>query len=525
MKRDHKMTIRFGGAELMRNGHRATDENGRMHLDSRALSDRQSEAGMRSNVTSEEQERTFLPQSEDEIQALERLIRHESGTIADRERMMPNKSTDEPDRVQAAKGPSVWKFPEPIRQIKVTNVETEQKLFAASNRIEDGDMVTQHSAPSVAIGTVPMSSTGLAPVVQLDNTDLPQQFTPVEDKPYSISDWDLGSLEGSHTSGRVGNLPSIADYSRIRSRGPSWLKVFASVAGAIATGALFGYLALALFAGQGPWSGGSNSESTAVNETAVIPSLDPDASSGNNGTAIDSSGVSGGIVDIGIPDSGDSPLVSDGAAAVAQVNLKAQSFHALQYGVFSSAEGADMAVSELADQGLAAYRWDTENDFRVYVGMSSDRDGALALSQLLNGIEVYVKEIELPAVQTMPFSGDAQMLQNYWSATNELIEMLDRLTLGQLELGTLKPFSADQASAWKQLHEQWLSASSAATAKLTNEQNKKAAGQLAQAINTAAVSLAEFDKKPSASHLWNAQSALMAAVFAEKGWLESSGRL
>src|SRR5690606_6541886 len=41
---------------------------------------------------------------------------------------------------------------------------------------------------------------------------------------------------------------------RSKEEGPSWWKVFASAAGAVATGALFGYLVLTLFSGSPPFA-------------------------------------------------------------------------------------------------------------------------------------------------------------------------------------------------------------------------------------------------------------------------------
>lgn|GEM_PF-766645 len=522
MKRDRKMTIRFDGAESMTNGRRAAGDEVRMNPQLRVLPDRQAEDELRKSEATAGQERLHRPPVQDDIQELEQLIRQENGTIAQRDGRLPERA-GQTGRIEPTNGPRVWTFPEPITPAKTKNAAVEQSPNPAANRTEDAAPPALHPAAPAAKDAAPLATgrTAVIPAAGLASPPLSEA-----DKPYSVSEWELGSLEGAHASDRFGIRPAASDYSRTRSRGPSWLKVFASVAGAIATGALFGYLALALFAGQGPWSGGGGDEGAVVSTTAADPGTSPSASSGSNGNAALPGAVGNGATAPVGADNSNSPDAGNGKGASVPVDLKAQSFQALQYGVFSSAEGADTAVSDLAERGLAAYRWDTASDFRVYVGISGDRDGALALSQLLDGMDVYVKAIELPAVQTMPFSGEADLLQKYWRETGELIGELDRLTLDQLALQSPKPLGADVAASWKKLHEQWLSTSAAIASKLTNEEDKKASDQLAKSINTAAVSLVEFDKKPSTAHLWNAQSALMAAVFAEKGWLESSaGRL
>jgi hypothetical protein len=44
--------------------------------------------------------------------------------------------------------------------------------------------------------------------------------------------------------------------------------------------------------------------------------------------------------------------------------------------------------------------------------------------------------------------------------------------------------------------------------------------KLIQSMNTAAKSLEEYDKKPSESHLWAVQGALMEAIVTQKEWYE-----
>ncbi|GMK38395.1 hypothetical protein PCCS19_14490 [Paenibacillus sp. CCS19] len=461
---------------------------------------------------------------QDDIQALEQLIRHGHAS-----RSMPpstelSAGKDKPVQAvpeQAETRPSVWHFPEPIHKPKQNRVETERKMEYAAKRIEaetaSGDMTALDLIESNQ--SLPPSIEQTQPIVVVSP---PAEQTHMQ----TTRSYDWGIVEDGADKGTAGFR--YADINHIRSaRGPSWLKVFASVAGAIATGALFGYMALALFAGEGPWAGG-NGEKTLPDTEQTTISL-PDANGGQSGTKTGSGGTTP-VTSSDVSTEGKDPAVSpdkqtDASAAVVQVGLPAMTYQALQYGVFSSAEGADAAVAEMKDKGLAAYRWDTGQDFRVYVGISSDREGAESLTEQLGGLEVYVKAIELPAIDSMPFNGDAELFKQYWKQTGELLAVLDRLTLGQLQQNKLEPFSAAVSTAWKKIHEQWLTTSSSVTAKLSGDQASAAASRLSQSINTAAVSLEQFDKKPSAAYLWNVQSALMGAIFAEKGWLDFSAGL
>lgn len=464
---------------------------------------------------------------QDDIQALEELIRHGSGSSAEGKPAM-QQVADKPAEENAEQvdhQPKVWHFPEPIHKPKQNRVETERKSSPAAKRIE-AEITNNEMNPLDLIA----SNQSLPPVIEQTQPLVVIAPPPEISQTQPVPSYDWGIIEeerGSRSDKGTGGF-RYADINHIRSaRGPSWLKVFASVAGAIATGALFGYMALALFAGEGPWAGGSGEKTPTDSEQTTI-SL-PGATGNQTDTQTGTSGAA--------PEAGNDPAnagtdqaaspdkPSDTSAAAVQLAVPGQTYQALQYGVFSTAEGADAAVAELKDKGLAAYRWDTAADFRVYVGISNDRDGAAALTEQLDGLEVYVKAIELPSIESMPFNGDAELLTQYWKQTSELIAVLDRLTLDQLSQNKLEPFSTAVSAAWKKMHEQWLATSSAVTAKLSGEQASAGASRLSQSINTAAVSLEQYNKKPSAAYLWNVQSALMGAIFAEKGWLETNAGL
>lgn len=467
---------------------------------------------------------------QDDIQALEQLIRHGNPAHAAANPLEQRVNKDKPveaSEEQPANRPSVWHFPEPIHKPKQNRVETERKTESAAKRIED-------EVDDIDLSPVDLieSNQSIPPIIE--QTQPVVVVSPPSERSLTQTsrsyDWGI-VVEEDRARGKDKGTAGLryADINHTRSsRGPSWLKVFASVAGAIATGALFGYMALALFAGEGPWAGGSGEQTKADTEQ---PTISLPANDGQQGTQSGSNGsTTTPIAGSDTTAEGADPAVStdnqpDTSVAAVQVDVPAQTYHALQYGVFSAAEGADAAVAELKDKGLAAYRLDTGEDYRVYVGISSDRDGALALTQQLDGLEVYVKAIELPAVDSMPFNGDAELLKQYWKQTSELITVLDRLTLDQLDQAKLAPFSTAVSAAWKKLHEQWLSTAADVTAKLSGDQASAGASRMSQAINTAAVTLQEFDKKPSAAYLWNVQTSLMGAIFAEKGWLESNAGL
>lgn len=290
---------------------------------------------------------------------------------------------------------------------------------------------------------------------------------------------------------------------------PSWMKVFLSVAGALATGAVFGYLLLSLFTGTSIWP----------KDNALPVNTVPQGTINDSGKEPAGGNVGGG----------DAPVVGEGGqpASVPMVALsvQAQSYYLLQYGVFSNAEGMNAAIAELTSKGLAAAGLTTASDYRVFAGMAGDRSQAAAISKQLTDMEVYVKQIDIAVPEQFPFNGKAAAAESFFTQTNALIGMLDDLALTQLEQPSLSPLGSSAAEAWQTEHQEWTESVKAMQAGVEDQAGKAFLIKLIQSINTAAESMAEYDKNPSQSHLWAVQSALMDSISTQKGWFESISAL
>ncbi|AZN42292.1 SPOR domain-containing protein [Paenibacillus albus] len=348
----------------------------------------------------------------------------------------------------------------------------------------------------------------------------PQQSTQVIDM-YPIIDVEEEDRYRRASSNDRNARPSLGSYltgsSQRPNRGPSWYKVFASVAGAIATGALFGYFVLTLFTGGDATTGNDAAPVTSKPSSEASTDTAASGTDKNANVSKDSNtttNASGGAINSGNQ--------ANSQAALVQVKVPATTYYMLQYGVFSNKEGLDAAVNELNDKGLAAASLTSSEDYRVYVGMSTDKDNAALLGQLLTGMDVYVKPIELPAVSSIPFKGDRSVVESFFSQTNELLTKLDSLTLEQLSGSSTGGLAA---GAWKQQHETWTQSASLMEAGMTDKVNKNALLKLVQSINTAALAADAYVKKPSEAYLWSMQKALMEAVFTQKGWFASMDAL
>ncbi|MBO9597572.1 MAG: SPOR domain-containing protein, partial [Cohnella sp.] len=162
-----------------------------------------------------------------------------------------------------------------------------------------------------------------------------------------------------------------------RNDNPTWTRVLLSVAAAIATGALFGYMVLTLFTGEPMFPGKQASEG--IQTTAQAGAPDTSASAAAAPHASDAVPGAGNAAD---------PNAADGDKALAEIPVN-EAF-VLQYGVFRNADSTRLAAAQLKDVGLPA-AIDEGDGYRVYAGIASTRAEAELLAAQMPNIEVYIK--------------------------------------------------------------------------------------------------------------------------------------
>ncbi|NUU74480.1 SPOR domain-containing protein [Paenibacillus xylanilyticus] len=272
-------------------------------------------------------------------------------------------------------------------------------------------------------------------------------------------------------------------YSYKRNRPPRGWKMIGSVTGALVTGALFGMVILSFF----------NREGT---DPGVLPQTNQPVSS--------VTGVQGAA----------------GTEQQVQSVLNGGSYYALQYGVFSSPERAEQAKLELSQAGIAAGT-DPDDGNRVYAGISADREEAKLLSSRLKseGVELYVKEIAYPAVNSAALGMNQEDVQLFFSSSATLVEQLSTLSIGQLGQVTPEPVPAETMTTLQNQHQSWLTG----VGKLSAEVGQEAepiVSAMKKSMNSAITAVAEYNKNPSNVHMWSVQSDLMDYVLQQKKWLE-----
>jgi hypothetical protein len=272
-----------------------------------------------------------------------------------------------------------------------------------------------------------------------------------------------------------------------RSEGPSWWRVFASVAGAVATGALFGYLVLTLFTGESPFpippASGTDAHAQASAEPGVV-----------------SSQVQGTI-----------PSGNSGAGSAGQIT--ASSMYLLQYGVFRSQETMNAALDVLKGKGLPS-AVDRADGYRIYVGATDSSAEALRLVGQLAGLEVYVKSSVGDAIRASAAQGGEE-LAAFVQQSAELTRKLSGLSVSALQDELPQPMDPSALSSLRETYRLWLEAVPGA-ARLTGTA-QEAAKSIEQSLKAAMVSVDDYSRKNSRFHLWSIQSDVMNAILGDRG--------
>ncbi|WP_336101640.1 hypothetical protein [Paenibacillus phytohabitans] len=292
-----------------------------------------------------------------------------------------------------------------------------------------------------------------------------------------------------------GNLYGGSYHTR---RPSYWWKFALSVAGALGTGILLGYAALSFISGGGTGTG-NGSGSSAV-QTGIVQSQN------------DTGG--GAEADItGVPVEG----TGEAVAVHVPVQIAAQSYYLLQYGVFSTPAGAAQAQQELLAAGLAA-GLDPADGNRVYAGMSPEREQAKLLSSGLKnqGIELYVREVALPAVDQVSYNGTAEAVDSYFAVSSQLLSELSGLSASLLS----GMASGTDSSAVSDLHMQWTETVKQLESGLSPE-GKSIATVLEKSMSRGISALNEYGKNKAEGLLWEVQEAMMSFLTGQKSLLSA----
>jgi stage II sporulation protein B len=285
----------------------------------------------------------------------------------------------------------------------------------------------------------------------------------------------------------------------VRRSGAPWAKILTSMSGAVITGLMFGYFVLSLFTG---------------NNQPIDEQL-------NNANLAGSPGATEPQNITGTNNSPSAAAISDNI----QLDLEAQNYHVVQIGVFGQTEGVERTKADLERKGYA-FAVESSENYRVYAGITKNRDFALGLSKKMEeeGFEKpIIKDLQLASLEYLVWNGAVEPVQSYLSEGRKLVGRISELTTEKLSASNPPAIDSAVLNEIKASHQQWgRLAGNVATG--NDSQLKSKLQGMDREMNVAMNSLTEYSKKPQPAYLWQAQSALMKYVLLEKEILASVGQ-
>ncbi|MFC0212605.1 SPOR domain-containing protein [Paenibacillus chartarius] len=315
-----------------------------------------------------------------------------------------------------------------------------------------------------------------------------------------------GGYEGYSREDRPGRMDHEAGYEprpgtryTRSSTPPPWTRIVLSVTGAVVTGVLFGFVVLSMFTEDTlpfrlPGLGGQT--------PAAVTGAAAGGTAGQQGA--DKAAASGSIT----------------AESVVAVNLPARSYSFLQNGIFSSGSAVQAAEAELKKKGYAAASMaESAEKTTVFAGFALQKEEAAELRSKLqaNKVDAFVKAVNIPAAPKLKWDGKATAgeLSTFFQQGNKLTQMMAGLTVLHLRETTPTALEDSTMNGLKSSYQSWVAAATAV--KNGAAPNAEPALQrMSSSMNSAVQSLEAYKKAPSTGMLWNAQSALMQYVLAEK---------
>lgn len=290
----------------------------------------------------------------------------------------------------------------------------------------------------------------------------------------------------------VEQLETSSSQYNYRKRTTNWWKLSGSIAGAVMTGVLFGAVVLAVF----------NQDITMPVPTGGVPSQSDPTTSVSSTT----------------------PNPNESSTSIPPVGIKLpdKTYYFLQYGVFSTAQGVQLAQEELRASGIAAAR-DTVDEKRVYAGVSSEREQAKLLGNELKtkGVNLIIHEVVFPRAAVVPFQGEAALLENYVESSVAIVDLLSTASADRLQQAKAKALDEAELKALQKAHQEWIASATGIQGKLAGKQ-LEAVTVMDKSIHSAVEAMSEFNKKGAKPLLWEVQNELMKFILAEQHMLSST---
>ncbi len=302
-------------------------------------------------------------------------------------------------------------------------------------------------------------------------------------------------------------LPVRTTY-RKKGKTTNWFSLTTSITGAILTGIVLGMFVLSMFRG----------EANPVQSTKEPAAID-------NGSAAVLDGA-GEIKLDAVEDKGTISGIENQSASLTAIAIPEQTYFLIQNGVFSSLEGANIAVQQLKDMGLSG-AVNHSDQFSVFAGAALLKEDALLLSHYLQNesLEVFIKPYVLPAVKQIAWvQQEGTQVQDYMNKSRSLVDLILGMTATGLQDINESTLPTPDKQLVQQEHKLWTEVANQIEASAPKDV-KSIVQQMNKSLNSAILTVEQYDKNPTEVFLWQAQAAVSEHIIAQKQFIDAAMKL
>ncbi|MBP1930402.1 hypothetical protein [Ammoniphilus resinae] len=202
------------------------------------------------------------------------------------------------------------------------------------------------------------------------------------------------------------------------------------------------------------------------------------------------------------------------------LHLPAQSFHMIQGGVFQNKENAKPILDKIEANGWP-HIFQGETPLYLFLGVSLDRNQALAIANHFKDLDVYIKEYPYSErTITLPLKADTNVTQEEWgnwfTKESELITVVGKaLSEGLNEGGITAETMKEVATS----HRSFLDRGREIINKL--QQQQELGNRFLNDYSKGITALQRFQKEPVEGYLWQAEQAFLDAFGSKEQFLTS----
>ncbi len=320
------------------------------------------------------------------------------------------------------------------------------------------------------------------------------------------------------------------------------LHLLFSVAGAIALGLLFGFIVLSVFMQEQLSRSYHNViDGTVQALTHELPGQEQKPAETGTGTFAAANGrtgtfaaANGGTGTIAAASGGkgaqQAPANSPSTALAGQpvaVHVPAQTLFMAQGGAFATSAAATEGAKPVEEKGFPHMIFETADKSYLFLAAATTRDQILSLATLLKsaGLDVYVKEVTFPAVQSeihlnLPAEQSAEtvktQLNDFLQTGFDIARMLAE-GAGGLTLNSHVAQAKDQDARLKELHRRFLEEGRTIQA-IAPDAQKAAVNGMISGITQAVESYSQVKQANVDSHAWQVQKGVLGFMESYLQW-------